>query len=61
MKLELKKSSIVWFGLSFGLISKNIIWFDLDNFFSIDLGKLWFRLFIGTKHFYFCRYLGWIL
>lgn len=34
------------------------IWFDLDNFFSVDIGKYFIRLFFRIDKLSFCRYLG---
>jgi len=43
-----------WFGFD------TVFWFDIDDVFSVDIGKFFLRIFIKTKYFKFCRYLGWI-
>ena len=46
----------LWCGMS----TASGVWLDLDNFFSIDIGKWFIRLFFRLGHFSFCRYLGMI-
>ena len=59
MKVRIKdrrgRSPILWCG-----IDSSVIWFDLNSFFSIDLGKWFIRLFFQIGNFNFCRYLGMI-
>lgn len=44
---------ILWCG-----VDSSVIWFDLDNFFSVDIGRWFVRLFFKIKNLNFCRYLG---
>lgn len=43
----------LWFG-----VGSHTIWFDLDNYFSVDIGKWFLRIFIKIKNWSFCRYIG---
>lgn len=45
---------LLWCGVS---VSSGV-WIDLDDFFSIDVGWWFIRLFIRRNEFQFCRYLG---
>jgi len=45
-------SPILWCGVD------TVVWLDLDNFFSIDIGKWFIRLFFQVGEINFCRYLG---
>jgi len=55
-KIESKKGGfpILWCGLS----RSPFLWFDIDYWFSVDLGKWYIRLFFEFNDFNFCRYLG---
>jgi len=56
IRIENKGDGIppLWCGVSIA----SGLWLDLDNFFSIDLGKWFIRLFFRFNDFRFCRYLG---
>ena len=47
-------NKILWFGMS----TSYVLWFDIGNFFSIDVGKWFIRLFFKVNAWSFCRYLG---
>ena len=49
---------VLWGGLCRGCC---VAWLDLDNFFSIDIGTWFIRLFLKIGRVHFCRYLGVIL
>lgn len=45
---------IAWLGVS----KSGTAWFDLGDFFSVDVGVLFIRLFMAARKWQFCRYLG---
>ena len=46
---------ILWCGVD------RVAWVDLDNFFSIDIGMFFIRLFFQVRKINFCRYWGIIV
>jgi len=43
---------ILWCGID------RVMWIDFGNFFSMDIGAFFIRLFFRIGDFSFCRYLG---
>ena len=41
-----------------GIDKSTFFWFDLKEFFSIDIGKWFIRIFFQIKDYNFCKYLG---
>jgi hypothetical protein len=58
MELRIEKPNGGFPPLWCGVSTTSGVWFDLDNFFSIDIGKWFIRLFFQIGDFNFCRYLG---
>ena len=47
-----------WGGMFYFGVSQTVVWFDMLDWFSVDMGKWYVRLYFRILDFSFCRYFG---